>query len=77
MGVDVGENNLAAISLGKVWAVRIVLDRRDRHLAPRRRLLSNGSQSAKQKLRQVSLEQSALFPQGLEYTFIHKSTSPP
>lgn len=54
MGVDVGENNLAAHSLGKVFGGEQLRDQRDRHLALRRRLQSNGSQSAKQKLRQVS-----------------------
>lgn len=54
MGVDVGENNLAAISLGKVFGGKRLRDERDRYLALRRRLQSNGSQSAKQKLRQVS-----------------------
>jgi IS605 OrfB family transposase len=53
MGVDVGENNLAAISLGKVFGDQL-RDKRDRYLALRRRLQSNGSQSAIQKLRQVS-----------------------
>ena len=54
LGVDVGENNLAAISLGKVFGGERLRDQRDRYLALRRRLQSNGSQSAKQKLRQVS-----------------------
>lgn len=54
MGVDVGENNLAAISLGRVFGGERLRDKRDRYLALRRRLQSNGSQSAKQKLRQVS-----------------------
>lgn len=54
MGVDVGENNLAAHSLGKVFGGERLRDERDRYLALRRRLQSNGSQSAKQKLRQVS-----------------------
>jgi len=54
MGLDVGENNLAAISLGKVFGGEQLRDQRDRHLALRRRLQSNGSQSATQKLRQVS-----------------------
>jgi IS605 OrfB family transposase len=54
MGVDVGENNLAATSTGKVWGGGQLRHRRDRYLALRRRLQSNGSQSAKQKLRQVS-----------------------
>jgi putative transposase len=54
MGVDVGENNLAATSTGKVFGGGELRHRRDRYLALRRRLQSNGSQSAKQKLRQVS-----------------------
>jgi IS605 OrfB family transposase len=54
MGVDVGENNLAATSTGKVWGGGELRHRRDGYLALRRRLQSNGSQSAKQKLRQVS-----------------------
>jgi IS605 OrfB family transposase len=54
LGVDVGENNLAAVSTGKVFGGEQLRDQRDRHLALRRRLQSNGSQSAKQKLRQVS-----------------------
>lgn len=54
MGVDVGENNLAAHSLGKVFGGEQLRDQRDRYLALRRRLQSNGSQSARQKLRQVS-----------------------
>ncbi len=54
VGVDVGENNLAAVSTGKVFGGEQLRDKRDRYLALRRRLQSNGSQSAKQKLRQVS-----------------------
>lgn len=54
MGVDVGENNLAAHSMGKVFGGEQLRDKRDRYRALRRRLQSNGSQSAKQKLRQVS-----------------------
>ena len=54
MGVDAGENNLAAHSLGRVFGGERLRDKRDRYLALRRRLQSNGSQSAKQKLRQVS-----------------------
>ena len=54
MGVDVGENNLAAHSLGKVFGGEQLRDKRDRYLALRRRLQSNGSPSAKQKLRQAS-----------------------
>jgi putative transposase len=54
MGVDVGENNLAATSTGKVGGGGPLRHKRDQYLALRRRLQSNGSQSAKQKLRQVS-----------------------
>ena len=54
MGVDVGENTLAATSTGKVLGGQSLRHRRDRYLALRRRLQSNGSQSAKQRLRQVS-----------------------
>jgi putative transposase len=54
MGVDVGENTLAAGSTGRIWGGEALRHRRDQHLALRRRLQSNGSQSAKQRLRQVS-----------------------
>jgi putative transposase len=54
MGVDVGENTLAATSTGKVLGGESLRHRRDRYLALRGRLQSNGSQSARQKLRQVS-----------------------
>ena len=54
LGVDVGENTLAATSTGQIWGGESLRERRDRHLALRRRLQSNGSQSAKQTLRQVS-----------------------
>jgi IS605 OrfB family transposase len=54
LGLDVGEITLAAASTGRVWGGGALRQRRDRYLAQRRRLQSNGSQSAKQKLRQVS-----------------------
>jgi putative transposase len=54
MGVDVGENTLAAASTGRIWGGEALRHRRDQHLALRRRLQSNGSQSARQTLRQVS-----------------------
>jgi putative transposase len=54
MGVDVGENNLAATSTGKIFGGGKLRDRRDRFLAQRRRLQSNGTQSSKQKLCKVS-----------------------
>src|SRR6266513_3686648 len=46
MGVDVGENSLAATSTGRIWGGEALRHRRDQHLALRRRLQSNGSQSA-------------------------------
>jgi IS605 OrfB family transposase len=54
MGVDVGENTLAATSTSRIWGGEALRHRRDQHLALRRRLQSNGSQSARQTLRQVS-----------------------
>jgi IS605 OrfB family transposase len=54
MGVDVGENNLAATSTGKLFGGGELRHRRDKHLSFRGRLQSNGSQSARQTLRQVS-----------------------
>jgi putative transposase len=54
MGVDVGENTLAAASTGRIWGGEPLRHRRDQHLALRRRLQSNGSQSARQTLGQVS-----------------------
>jgi putative transposase len=54
VGVDVGENTLAASSTGRIWGGEALRHRRDQHLALRRRLQSNGSQSARQTLRQVS-----------------------
>lgn len=54
VGVDVGENNLAATSTGKIYGGGDLRHRRDKHLSLRRRLQSNGTQSAKQKLRKVS-----------------------
>lgn len=53
-GVDVGENNLAATSNGKIFFGNRIGFERDKHLAFRRRLQSNGSHSAKQLLRKVS-----------------------
>jgi putative transposase len=54
MGVDIGENNLAATSTGKIFGGGELRDKRDRFLAQRRRLQSNGTQSSKQKLCKVS-----------------------
>ena len=54
MGVDVGENNLAATSTGKIFGGEQLRDKRDRYLAHRRRLQANGSRAAKRKLRKIS-----------------------
>lgn len=53
-GIDVGENNLAASSTGKVWGGGKLRHNRDIHLAHRRRLQSNGSRAAKRKLKAIS-----------------------
>ena len=58
MGIDVGENNLAATNTGKIWGGGALRHKRDRHLALRRRTQSNGSQSSKQLLRKVSGKES-------------------
>ena len=54
LGVDVGENNLATSSTGKVWGGSQLRHKRDITLAHRRRLQSNGSRAAKRKLRAIS-----------------------
>ena len=54
IGVDVGENNIAAISTKTIFGGGKLKDRRDKYLALRRRLQSNGSQSAKQLLKKIS-----------------------
>jgi IS605 OrfB family transposase len=54
LGIDVGENNLAASSTGKVWGGEKLRHNRDKYLANRRRLQSNGSRAAKRKLRAIS-----------------------
>lgn len=54
LGVDLGENNLAATSTGKLFGGGALREKRDRHLALRRRLQANGSQSARQRLRAIS-----------------------
>lgn len=53
-GLDVGENNLAASSTGKVWGGGELRHNRDKYLAHRRRLQANGSRAAKRKLRSIS-----------------------
>jgi putative transposase len=54
MGVDIGENNLAATNTGKIFGGKKLCEKRNRHLAQRKRLQSNGTQSAKQLLCKVS-----------------------
>lgn len=54
IGVDVGENNMAAASTGQVWKAGKLKHKRDQYLGLRARLQSNGSQSAKQHLRKTS-----------------------
>jgi putative transposase len=54
LGVDVGENNLAATSTGKIWGGGQLRFDRDRHLGLRRRTQGNGSKSARQLLHRVS-----------------------
>ena len=53
-GLDVGENVLACISTGKMWGGGELRHERDKYLAHRKRLQSNGSRSAKQLLRRIS-----------------------
>ena len=54
LGVDLGENVLAALSSGKIIDGGKVRHERDKFLAKRSALQSNGSQSAKQLLRKIS-----------------------
>ena len=54
MGVDVGENNIAATSSGTIYGGNKLKHQRDKYLGLCKRLQSNGSQSAKQKLRKIS-----------------------
>lgn len=54
LGVDMGENVLATTSTGKLFGGGQLRHQRDCHLALRRRLQSNGSQSAKQRLSALS-----------------------
>ena len=54
MGVDVGENNAAATSLGRLCMSGKMKNDRDKYLSSRSRLQRNGSQSARQALRRAS-----------------------
>jgi putative transposase len=54
LGVDLGENVLAATSNGKLFGGGQTRHERDQFLSRRRNLQSNGSQSAKQLLKKIS-----------------------
>ena len=54
LGVDAGENNLAAISTGKLFGGGKLRHERDRSLALQGRLQSNGTESSKQLLAKIS-----------------------
>lgn len=54
LGVDLGENNLAATSSGKLFGGGQLRHERDKALALRGKLQSNGSKSSKQLLQKIS-----------------------
>jgi putative transposase len=54
LGIDLGENNLATTSSGKIFKGGLIRFKRDCELALRKRLQRNGSKSAKQLLRKIS-----------------------
>jgi len=54
LGIDLGENNLAATSSGKLFGGRELRHKQDCALALRKRLQSNGSKSARQRLQKIS-----------------------
>ncbi|MBA2307085.1 IS200/IS605 family element transposase accessory protein TnpB [Candidatus Dependentiae bacterium] len=54
MGIDAGENVLAAMSSGKLFDGKLLRHKCDCALALRSRLQSNGSKSAKQRLKKIS-----------------------
>ena len=54
MSADLGENNLATTSNGTIFGGGELRDTRDRFLARRRKLQSNGSASAKRCLKRIS-----------------------
>ncbi len=54
LGVDLGENVLAATSSGKLYGGGKIRYERDQYLAKRQRLQSNGTQSSKQLLKKIS-----------------------
>lgn len=54
LGVDLGENNVFTTSTGKICRGGKIRCERDKFLAKRRTLQSNGSQSARQLLKKIS-----------------------
>lgn len=54
IGVDLGENNIACTSNGKIFSGRQLRYERDKALALRARLQSNGTKSSKRFLKKVS-----------------------
>ena len=54
LAVDVGENNLATTSNGKIYGGKKLRHERDKFLYRRRKLQSNGSHSAKRCLKKIS-----------------------
>ena len=58
LGVDIGENNLAAISNGKIYGGARLRHNRQLYLATRKRLQANGSRRSKRKLKQISGKES-------------------
>lgn len=54
LGVDLGENVLAAVSSGKLFGGGKIRHEREKFLTKRRKLQSNGTQSAKQLLKKIS-----------------------
>ena len=54
IGVDLGENVLAATSTGKIYGGGKIRHARNQYLGKRQRLQSNGTQSSKQLLKKIS-----------------------
>lgn len=54
IGIDVGENNLAATSTGKIFGGAQLRHNRNLYLSHRRRLQSNGSRASKRRLKLIS-----------------------
>ena len=61
MGVDVGENNAAALSTGRIFKAGKMKDDRDKYLSSRARFQLNGSRSARQALRKASGERNDMW----------------